>query len=88
MIVDENTFIMKKIKLIWDFRGPSGQKTAEHHEHHVEEFLQAKNLKAEQTGVETLNAMHSICFLIVEEANLEPIRNALRPHRATWYEPN
>lgn len=81
------SFIMKKIKLIWDFRGPTAQQTAAHHEHHIEEFLQANKLPADQTGVETLNALHSICFVIVGEAHLAPIRNTLRPHRATWHEP-
>jgi hypothetical protein len=29
----------RKIKLIWDFRGPASAKTAEHHEIHLKEYI-------------------------------------------------
>ena len=29
---------MRKLKLIWDFRGPDALKTAEHHEIHLKEY--------------------------------------------------
>ncbi len=32
------TKMERKIKLIWDFRGPASAKTAEHHEIHLKEF--------------------------------------------------
>ena len=36
---------MRKIKLIWDFRGQAARKTAEHHEIHLKEFIQAEKLQ-------------------------------------------
>lgn len=30
--------MQRKIKLIWDFKGESGLKTAEHHAKHLKEF--------------------------------------------------
>ena len=33
----------KKIKLIWDFRGPSALQTAEHHALHLNEYLNLEN---------------------------------------------
>ena len=33
---------MRKIKLIWDFRGQAAAKTAEHHEIHLKEFLETE----------------------------------------------
>ena len=31
---------MRKIKLIWDFRGEAAAKTAEHHDIHLNEYLE------------------------------------------------
>ena len=62
---------MRKLKLIWDFRGPAGQKTAEHHLIHLKEFIASNSLDITITGVETLSDMHS----------LKPIRDLLKPHR-------
>ena len=37
---------MRKLKLIWDFRGPVSQKTAEHHLVHLKEYIELnKNSK-------------------------------------------
>jgi len=76
----------KKIKLIWDFHGPDAQKTAQHHEHHLKEFIQNKNLKNEITGMEQLSELYSIAYMIVDESEMIPVRDALKPHRGEWYE--
>lgn len=75
----------KKLKLIWDFRGPDAQKTAEHHEIHLKEFIVAKKLNHNITGVEQLSDLYSIAYLVVDETEMIPVRDALRPHRGEWY---
>ena len=71
----------RKIKLIWDFRGPAAEKTAEHHEIHLKEFIDAKKLSLKITGFETLNDMHATAFMVVEEKDMIAVRDALKPHR-------
>tara|TARA_R110002049_G_scaffold231447_6_gene403871 strand:+ start:15302 stop:15544 length:243 start_codon:yes stop_codon:yes gene_type:complete len=75
----------KKIKLIWDFRGPAAEKTAEHHEIHLKEFIVTEKLKLNITGYQTFNDMHSIAFLVVDEIEMIPVRDALKPHRGELY---
>ncbi len=72
---------MRKLKLIWDFRGPVSQKTAEHHLIHLKEYIEMNGLDISITGTETFSEMHSIAYLVVEESEMKPIRDALKPHR-------
>ena len=76
----------KKLKLIWDFRGPDAQKTAEHHEIHLKEFIQMENLKNNITGVETISEVYTMAYLVVNENEMISVRDRLRPHRGEWYE--
>lgn len=76
---------MRKLKLIWDFRGPNGKKIAEHHVIHLKEYIQLKKLDINLTGVEELSDMHAIAFMVVDEADMKPIRDALKPHRGQVY---
>lgn len=78
---------MRKLKLIWDFRGPDASKIAEHHEIHLKDYIQLENLNINITGVENLSDIHSIAFLVVNEAEMKPIRDALKPHRGQVYTP-
>lgn len=71
----------RKIKLIWDFRGPAAEKTAVHHEKHLKEFLNSEKLSLDITGVVHINDLYSIAFLVVEEAEMLNVRDALKPHR-------
>lgn len=75
----------RKIKLIWDFRGPAAYKTAEHHEKHLKEFIAAEKLTLNITGFESVNEMHSIAYLVVEEKNMITVRDILKPHRGEVY---
>ena len=72
---------MRKLKLIWDFRGPVSSKTAEHHIIHLREYASEKAINHHGIGIETINEMHSFAYMIVEEENMPPIRDALKPHR-------
>ncbi len=76
---------MRKLKLIWDFRGPEASTTAKHHEIHLKEYIEIKNINAITTGIEILNDMHAIAFLVVNESDMKPIRDALKPHRGQVY---
>ena len=76
----------RKIKLIWDFRGPTAEKTAEHHEKHLKEFIAFEKLDLDITGYQHINEMYSFAYMVVEESNMIAMRDALKPHRAEVYE--
>lgn len=76
---------MRKIKLIWDFRGEMAAKTAEHHEVHLKEFIEAEKLELNITSFEILNEMYAIAFMVVEEKDMITVRDALKPHRGEVY---
>ncbi len=72
---------MEQIKLIWDFRGPRSQKTAEHHLVHLKEYISIQKLDVSTTGTETYNEMHSIAYMVVKKVDMITVRDALKPHR-------
>ena len=75
----------RKIKLIWDFRGPAAEKTASHHEKHLIEYIAIEAVELNITGHQTVNDMHSLAFMVVEEEQMLKFRDALKPHRAEVY---
>lgn len=76
----------RKIKLIWDFKGPAGAKTAEHHEIHLKEYIAIEKLPLNITGFEVLTDMHAIAFMVVTDEHMIQVRDALKPHRGELYE--
>ncbi|WP_188620285.1 hypothetical protein [Flavobacterium suaedae] len=78
--------MMRQIKLIWDFRGPAGAKTAEHHEIHLKEYIQIEKLPLNITGFEEITDMHAIAWMVVNESDMITVRDALKPHRGEVYE--
>lgn len=76
---------MRRLKLIWDFRGPAAQKIAEHHEIHLKEYIKTHSIKTHKTGVEILHELHSIAFMVIDEIDMKPIRDVLKPHRGQLY---
>ena len=78
---------MRKLKLIWDFRGPNALKIAEHHETHLKQYISIHKLSITITGTETFSEVHTIAFLVVDEDQMKPIRDSLKPHRGMIYEP-
>lgn len=76
---------MKKIKLIWDFRGADALKIAEHHEIHLKEFIAIKKTNINITGFSSITDLHAIAFMIVTELEMKSIRDALKPHRGQVY---
>ena len=71
----------RKIKLIWDFRGESAAKIAEHHEKHLKEYIEIKKLEEKITGFEVISELYAIAFMVVKEENMIQVRDALKPHR-------
>lgn len=76
----------RKIKLIWDFRGPEAYRTAEHHEKHLKEFITIEKLPLNITGHEQINEMHSLAFMVVAEKDMITVRDVLKPHRGEVYQ--
>jgi hypothetical protein len=76
---------MRQIKLIWDFRGESSAKTAEHHEIHLKEYVNTKKIPIKITGFEIKNEMHAIAFMVVTDDNMIQVRDTLKPHRGEIY---
>lgn len=76
---------MRQLKLIWDFYGPDANKIAKHHEIHLKDYISLEKLTINITGVENMGEAHSIAFLVVNENNMKPIRDALKPHRGQVY---
>ena len=74
----------KRIKLIWDFRGPQSGSTARHFELHLRESpLFRPDIP---TGVEHLTEMHSLAFMVVAASEMPEFRDTLKPHRGSLAE--
>ncbi len=71
----------KKIKLLWDFRGPEAFKIAEHHCIHLREYAETEKIQVQDIATKVMSEMHCIAFMIVEEKDMQSCREALKPHR-------
>ena len=71
----------RKIKLIWDFRGPEAFEIAKHHCIHLEEFSIKENLTYHEISTNQISEMYSIAFITVNEIDMITFRDALKPHR-------
>ena len=76
----------RKIKLIWDFKGPDANITARHHAAHLKDFIKSNQLSMEIVKVEELSPAHSIAYMVVTDAEMPAVRDALMPHRGQIYE--
>ena len=72
---------MRKIKLLWDFRGPDALETAKHHTIHLKEFAAIENLPFHEIDIKELNPMLCAAFITVNESDMKIVRDALKPHR-------
>ncbi len=72
--------------MIWDFRGPAAEKTAEHHEKHLKEYIAIEKLPLDITGFEVVNEMHAFAFMVVTDENMIAVRDSLKPHRAELFD--
>ena len=76
---------MRKIKMIWDFRGPNALKIAEHHAIHLNEYAKINHVTKSGVGTETISDMHVIAYMVVNEDQTPTLREALKPHRGQVY---
>ena len=76
---------MKKIKLIWDFFGDDAYETAKHHAIHLEEYSAKANVTQFGVGSEQKDS-HSEAYIVVEEANMILVRDALKPKRGEYFD--
>ena len=74
-----------RIQLLWDFKGPDAQKTAEHHIIHLNEFIISEKIDNSFTEVKTANDSHSIAIMIVPNKYMDDLRNRLKPTRGQLY---
>jgi hypothetical protein len=77
---------MRKIKMIWEFRGPNAMKTAEHHEIHLKEYLQQEKMEYHFTQCNAISEFEAEAVLVVDETHMNLIRQALKPHRGQVYQ--
>ncbi len=71
----------RKIKLIWDFRGPNSLKIAEHHCIHLKEYAQMEKLHFYEIETTIVSDMYTMAFIIIDEKDMDVSREALKPHR-------
>ena len=71
----------RKIKLIWDFRGPEALEIAKHHCVHLEEFSVKENLSFHEIATQKISEMYCLAFITVNEKDMLTFRDALQPHR-------
>ncbi|WP_299673669.1 hypothetical protein [uncultured Tenacibaculum sp.] len=71
----------RKIKLIWDFKGPDALETAKHHCIHLKEFAQIESLDVYEIDHKEINEMYTLAFVTVDESIMKIFRDALKPHR-------
>jgi hypothetical protein len=77
--------MQKKIKLIWDFKGPAAAKTAEHHDIHLKEYIISEKVALNISGFEIKTDQHAIAYMVVFEIDMIKYRDILKPHRAQIY---
>ena len=75
----------RKIKLLWDFRGPDALETAKHHTIHLKEFAAIENLQFHEIDIKELNPMLCTAFIVVNESDMKVYRDALKPHRGELF---
>jgi len=71
----------RKIKLIWDFRGPEALEIAKHHCVHLKEFSEKENLNYIEISTYSISEMYCIAFITIDEKDMIVFRDALQPHR-------
>lgn len=71
-------------RVYWDYYGPSANGTATHFHHHLGEWLERESLRSEviNSGVEEINAKHSVVFCETTMATGAVMYRQLRAHRA------
>lgn len=72
---------MRRIKLLWDFKGDDALEMAKHHCIHLQEFAQLENLTFHEIDHKEVNPLFASAFIVVNEGDMKTYRDALLPHR-------
>jgi len=81
------TIMCKKVKLIWEFRGPTAEQTAKHHIIHLKDYIVIEKLNLNETGLEVSGEFSASAYMIIEESDMQKVKSALKPHRGQYYNP-
>lgn len=81
IFVPKKIEVGRKIKLIWDFRGPEALEIAKHHVIHLEEFAVKENLVYHETNSQPVSELYCMAYITVNEEDMITYRDALKPHR-------
>ena len=71
----------RRIKLIWDFRGPDAIEIAKHHVIHLEEFALKEKLFYYEVKTSVISEAYCLAYITVDEKDMIVFRDALKPHR-------
>ena len=77
---------MKKIQLIWEFRGPDAKKTAEHHAVHLNEYVEKQDYVLKVVDSEAINDSYAVATMVILEKDMLEFRDTLKPQRAVYWE--
>jgi len=72
---------MRKIRLIWDFRGPEAKHIAQHHRVHLDEYIELNDIEGASTEVTRISDMYTVAIMVVNEEDVARLRESLKPHR-------
>ena len=73
---------MKKVKLIWDFRGENTFNMATHYKKHLVEFFESKKINLLTSGVDKMSDYYHLTYAIIDEKDVNDVKHPLKPHRA------
>lgn len=73
----------RKIRLLWDFRGPDANETAKHHAIHLKEFAENRKLPYLEVSTIVQNPYFTCAYIIIYESELSIYKDALKPDRGT-----
>lgn len=73
---------MKKVKLIWDFRGQNTLDMATHYNKHLIEFFESQEIELLKSGVNKINEDYHLTYAVLDEKDVNIVKHPLKPHRA------
>lgn len=85
LAIQNYTIMHKKIKLIWEFRGPTAEQTAKHHVIHLKDYIAIEKLNVNEAAMETSGEFSASAYMIIEESDMPKVKAALKPHRGQYY---
>ena len=71
----------RRIKLIWDFRGPDSAEIAKHHAIHLKEYAEKEKLDYHSIDISDFSDMYHTAYIVVNEEDMIMVRDSLKPHR-------